>query len=320
MMENWDKKVKEAERISTDFIRQDPLSQRVVNRASVKETPGLFYSPSCGPTEAVFEQYCMAFNAVCSANTLIRVTEDWWWQHQSSMMRYNFWKVMWNAELYLWDTEIFLAATKLKIPAHKIQREQFPLRNCYWSFQNTINITVDRKEQGLAGILWWVTESGATAMLLPVLGSAQETRQPQVLEAISYDFGSSFVPVSDSCSLSYFSGQLLATLSFLKSRVLEIIPTKVPREIRKQTKREKKKQPPLVKVVALRRNAKSDKLAKEEGDTRSFTHRWLVSGHIRNQWYAKEGVHKLIYINPFIKGPEGADLLPARRTVNKVVR
>ena len=48
--------------------------------------------------------------------------------------------------------------------------------------------------------------------------------------------------------------------------------------------------------------------------------RWLVSGHLRNQWYQSLGRHKLIYIPPHIKGPEGAPLQGPRPTVRVVRR
>jgi hypothetical protein len=63
--------------------------------------------------------------------------------------------------------------------------------------------------------------------------------------------------------------------------------------------------PDPVKVVTLRRlRAKH-----EGGGTREveWTHRWMVSGHWRNQPY-KDGV-RLRYIFPFVKGPEHLPLV-----------
>ena len=34
-----------------------------------------------------------------------------------------------------------------------------------------------------------------------------------------------------------------------------------------------------------------------------WSHRWITSGHWRNQPYPSEGVTRRIWINPFIKGP-----------------
>jgi len=40
-----------------------------------------------------------------------------------------------------------------------------------------------------------------------------------------------------------------------------------------------------------------------------WKHRWIVSGHMRAQWYPSEGAHHLIWIAPYLKGPEDAPLL-----------
>ena len=46
------------------------------------------------------------------------------------------------------------------------------------------------------------------------------------------------------------------------------------------------------------------------GSGREYRHRWLVSGHFRNQWYRSEQTHKVIWIAPYVKGPDDAPLKP----------
>ena len=53
------------------------------------------------------------------------------------------------------------------------------------------------------------------------------------------------------------------------------------------------------------------------GSGRGYRHRWLVLGHFRNQWYRSEQTHKVIWIAPYVKGPDDAPLKP---TVYKVSR
>lgn len=38
-------------------------------------------------------------------------------------------------------------------------------------------------------------------------------------------------------------------------------------------------------------------------------HRWMVSGHLRAQWYPSEQAHHVIWIAPHLKGPDDAPLL-----------
>jgi hypothetical protein len=61
-----------------------------------------------------------------------------------------------------------------------------------------------------------------------------------------------------------------------------------------------------VRVVSLRRQTPAD-----QPDTIvrvAWSHRWIVEMHKRNQWYRKQGVHKVIFVGPYIKGPEGFPL------------
>ena len=56
-----------------------------------------------------------------------------------------------------------------------------------------------------------------------------------------------------------------------------------------------------VTVVTLRR-PRQDKETPDEPHAVEWTHRWITSGHWRNQPYAS-GIHRLIWINPYVKGP-----------------
>ena len=46
-----------------------------------------------------------------------------------------------------------------------------------------------------------------------------------------------------------------------------------------------------------------------EPEAVDWKHRWLVNGHVRAQWYPSEQAHRLIWIAPYLKGPDGAPML-----------
>lgn len=48
--------------------------------------------------------------------------------------------------------------------------------------------------------------------------------------------------------------------------------------------------------------------------------RWIVRGHWRNQYYASRHVHELIWISPFVKGPEDKPLKKPGATIFDVER
>ena len=60
-----------------------------------------------------------------------------------------------------------------------------------------------------------------------------------------------------------------------------------------------------VTVITLRRL----KQAAESNREVEWSHRWLVRGHWKNQWYPSIQRHRRIWIAPFIKGPEDKELI-----------
>lgn len=62
-----------------------------------------------------------------------------------------------------------------------------------------------------------------------------------------------------------------------------------------------------VRVVRLRAWTPEDQST--GGGERVYKHRWVVRMHKVRQWYPSEGVHKVIWRGPYIKGPDGAPLL-----------
>jgi hypothetical protein len=65
---------------------------------------------------------------------------------------------------------------------------------------------------------------------------------------------------------------------------------------------------PAVRVVQLRHGPPAT--TGGEQSTRTYRHRWAVTGHWRNQAVGKDyAEHRPVYINPYLKGPADAPLL-----------
>lgn len=60
-----------------------------------------------------------------------------------------------------------------------------------------------------------------------------------------------------------------------------------------------------VRVVTLRKRR-----ARSNGESRAveWSHRWVVQMHKRRQWYPSKQEHRVIFVGPFVKGPEGKPL------------
>lgn len=71
-----------------------------------------------------------------------------------------------------------------------------------------------------------------------------------------------------------------------------------------------------VVVVRLRREATPQHEA-HEAEAANYSHRFIVGGHWRNQFYPASNVHRQIWISPYVKGPEDKPLVvkPRRAVV-----
>jgi hypothetical protein len=77
-------------------------------------------------------------------------------------------------------------------------------------------------------------------------------------------------------------------------------------------------EPSTLRVVRLRRvQGRED--ADDIGSSRDYSHRWIVSGHWRNQYLPSVDTHRLQWIAPYVKGPENKPLV-VKETVKAWVR
>lgn len=75
---------------------------------------------------------------------------------------------------------------------------------------------------------------------------------------------------------------------------------------------------PEVITVDLRRQRRPTDPV-DDGEPEHWSHRWIVSGHWRNQWYPSLQAHRPVWIFPYEKGPEGKPLVVKDR-VYRLVR
>lgn len=117
----------------------------------------------------------------------------------------------------------------------------------------------------------------------------------------------------------------LMSCVWFKQLVLTQTPGHIERHARKRFQSEHKmKEAPTVRVIALRKSmrdeAKSEPLP-EDAAGRHLTVRFVVSGHPRLQPYGPgRSEKKLIWIDPYTKGPDDAPFKPTATKVYAVVR
>ncbi len=114
-------------------------------------------------------------------------------------------------------------------------------------------------------------------------------------------------------SLRFF----VSFLCFIRQKCVKEVQESVPRSTRRRLPEDWKPEP-TVRVILLRRYVEES-----EGQGHSevdWQCRWWVQGHWRDQWHPSIKAHMPVYIETYIKGPEGKPLKAPDRAVFNVVR
>lgn len=107
-------------------------------------------------------------------------------------------------------------------------------------------------------------------------------------------------------------GTLLATWLLMGQPIVSAEAEPLPRQQRRALQRAGKPIPP-VHVVRLRMPRRPAAEREEGGATRTYSRRWIVQGHWRNQWYPSRNAHRPVYVPSHVKGPEGAPLIGSEK-------
>jgi hypothetical protein len=219
-----------------------------------------------------------------------------------------------DAVPYLWNADLFLTASSIRLPAHVVgQRLPTPL---VW-------LTFDRRLQSFPGIT--AEDDLECAGILLAEGSTQAgawfIRGSMDTGTVIYPrkllFGAHYPEEVDESWRS-----ILAALSFMTSPYVVEQRRGLSRNERRRMGLGRAEDEPdsrLPRYIDLRppqAGETSDAERVQSGDVQ-WKCRWLVRCHQRAHWYPKTQAHKIIWISPYIKGPEEA---PRKTRVYRVVR
>jgi len=133
-------------------------------------------------------------------------------------------------------------------------------------------------------------------------GASETTRDPFVWFHGTIPYGASYPLDEDGAS------NVLKMLAFLNSKFVITPIELLSRPTRRAMERRGDIPAPNVSVVRLRA---AETYAYDETGAGSvdWAHRWMVRGHYRAQWYPSEAAHHVVWIAPYLKGPEDKPLL-----------
>lgn len=98
--------------------------------------------------------------------------------------------------------------------------------------------------------------------------------------------------------------------SFFAFSSQKLVHIATPQAINRAEQRVMKKAKHIPLVVQLRVRKNVNYVERDQiGEEREYSHRWVVRPHWRNQWYPSEGIHRPVFIEEYIKGPDDKPLL-----------
>lgn len=170
-----------------------------------------------------------------------------------------------------------------------------------------------RVQASLEGATW--IPFGTTTWLAGTTIESDSPGEPRINYGGDQDYPSSDPRYLQGMAEATVIRKLMLSLWSI-SRSTKIVETRDAPEARHERRRRVREGhgTDAVQVVQLRPHPRSEGGGDGTGEGREYKHRWIVSGHFRWQAHGPDReLRKLIYIEPYLKGPEGLPLLdPAK--------
>ena len=193
----------------------------------------------------------------------------------------------------LWPRDMLLTAVGMKLPDHIIDQNLCPY-----------------------DVMWWrlaLAPKEFEAMLILNVAEAQEVM------AVVFKVGENRVDITGRVPIKYgarwpedFPDELhrgcaeivLSMMAFMNSRFIDAGEELLPRAERRRLERAGVFEDcDRTHVIRLRAEEPSQSQAGSDSMPGTWSHRWIVRGHYRAQWYPSKQAHEVKWIAPHMKGP-----------------
>jgi hypothetical protein len=211
-----------------------------------------------------------------------------------------------KAPVFLWRNKPLDAAWNMELPDHIVGADSWPYPLMWWTFEDAPTLTLSEDETitcNLQAVLIAIRDDG---VIFHHVSDADV--DGEVGPIVSEDW----LPFGQRINAKYKDGmptslaQFVKMAAFLNSKYVVSDSERMNRADRKLLIHAgmPEEADEEVRVVDLRALDQDHKPGEENEGERDWAGRWWVRGHIRAQWCPSTKTHKLIYIAPFIKGPE----------------
>lgn len=223
------------------------------------------------------------------------------------------------------DLTALAEAAGRTLPAHRIHDEMLPCRVGLLCWAQPVTGSDGRAVIGASWVrvpegVWvelWVDPIDAAARV------GADTGDPGVVERVRREFGrlgpdeGVLLPMDvewqpTGAAWDFARGHALTTLIatwLLMGQTLSVSEQVRPAPVEQRRAVRRGEVASDVTYVALRRQTVVRDPREPAHEGRDYRHQWVVRGHWRNQWYRSVETHRPIWIDPHIKGPEGAPML-----------
>lgn len=212
---------------------------------------------------------------------------------------------------FLWHSEMIRISQEGRLPPHVIGREQLSHPVMWWT---TPDIYMEKDGYGLEG-MFLIDHASYFRVALFMMNEKHEQR----MTSVTYKYGSRFPQDYDDPEMA---GVVLKMLSFVNSPYIPKDQRRVTRQARRAAERAgvgwQEGEEHTVTFIDLRA-AEQQATGRRDGEATGveWHHRWIVRGHHRAQWYPSLKGHKVIWVAPYVKGPEGMPLKVPVYNVNR---
>jgi hypothetical protein len=232
-----------------------------------------------------------------------------------------------TASPYLWTEEVRHALARSlgpgpspQLPRHVISSRLLPAPRMWWTFETGIGLGPTREGGEIVADAVAVRDS-VDAVEVLTLGSIYKGERPDgigrapgeqgFVEGLTFRYGKTYPDDFIDSPGRVQLASVLGFLAFLNSPYIPKTQARLTRPERREIAR--RKAPEMgeeVTFITLRRPEPPRHHREEPTPTAvDWQHRWVVSGHYRAQWYPSEAAHHVIWIAPYLKGPEDAPLV-----------
>jgi len=224
-----------------------------------------------------------------------------------------------SAVPHLWTEEVRAALRSVELPRHVLSPRVLPSERTWHTFETGIELGGVLEYNGRTYVdgtcdAILVADAGRGGMEIFQFGEMQDSETGEATPLVAsglIEYGSTYPDDFENDHMRPLVESVLTMLTFLNSPYIPKEQKRVGRAARREAMRmgsPLEEASEYVTFVVLRR-PEHKRHKNEEEQSVDWKHRWIVNGHVRAQWYPSEQAHRLIWIAPYVKGPEDAPML-----------